>query len=211
MAERKIAIIGAGGHARETSLLLVQCGVARDQIAGFFVDDRYWSDTLVEDFPQFRMRDFDPASFDAVVAIGDSALRRAMVAAMPADTYYPGLVHPSSITPPGFKAGEGVIVHAGCIITTNVTLNRHVQLNRGTQIGHDSVLGDFSTTAPGAIVSGNCTIGMTSYLGAMSCIRERQRVGDNAIVGMGSVVVTDVPDHATYVGNPARPLVRADK
>ncbi len=43
----------------------------------------------------------------------------------------------------------------------------------------------------------------------MSSIRERQVVGDGATVGMGAVVVSNVPAHATYVGNPARPIARA--
>jgi sugar O-acyltransferase (sialic acid O-acetyltransferase NeuD family) len=207
--DRRIAIIGAGGHARETALLLLQCGIARDCVAGFFVDERYWSETTVEGFPLRRLAEFEPAHHDAVVAIGDSQARRAVVDGLPAGTCFPGFVHPSVIAPASLSIAEGVIVHAGCIITTNVRLGRHVQLNRGTQVGHDSVLDEFATTAPGAIISGNCTVGAAAYLGAMSCIRERQQIGHGAIVGMGAVVVSDVPAEATYVGNPARPLMRA--
>ncbi len=204
-----IAIIGAGGHARETVLLLLQCGIARDAIAGFFVDDPYWSDISVEGFPLRRRGHFDPAHHDAVVAIGDSRLRRTVVESLPPGTRFPGFVHPSVISPADLSVAEGVILHAGCIITTNVQLGRHVHLNRGSQVGHDSVLGEFVTTAPGAIISGNCTIGTTAYLGAMSCIRERQEIGADSVIGMGAVVVGNVPAHATYVGNPARPLTRA--
>ncbi|MGA6182674.1 MULTISPECIES: acetyltransferase [Stenotrophomonas] len=207
--DRVIAIFGAGGHARETALLLLQCGIARDAIAGFFVDDQYWSDTTVEDFPLRRRGDFDPGPHEAIVAIGDSRARRKVVESLPAGTRFPSFIHPSAITPAQLSVPEGVILHAGCILTTNIHLGRHVQLNRGSQVGHDSVLGDFVTTAPGAIISGNCTIGATAYLGAMSCIRERQEIGMDAIVGMGAVVVGNVPAHATYVGNPARPLTRA--
>jgi len=206
--ERKIAIIGAGGHARETALLLQQCGISRDAIAGFFVDDRYWTETAVEGFPLLRIGDFDTGRHDAVVAIGDSRARRAVVEGLPPSTRFPGFVHPSVIAPADVAIAEGVILHAGCIVTTNVTLGRHVQLNRGTQVGHDSVLEAFCTTAPGAVISGNCHVGADAYLGAMSCIRERQTIGAGAMVGMGAVVVSDVPPDSTYVGNPARPLQR---
>jgi len=206
---RKIAIVGAGGHARETALLLFQCGVAREHLAGFFVDDHYWSETSVEGLPLRRLGEFDPDHHVAIVAIGESHARRKLVEQLPVSTRFPAFVHPSVIAPTDLVVGEGVILHAGCIITTNVRLARHVQLNRGTQVGHDSVLGDFVTTAPGAVISGNCTIGACSYLGAMSSIRERQLVGDGATVGMGAVVVSNVPAHATYVGNPARPIARA--
>lgn len=203
-----IAIIGAGGHARETALLLFQSGIDRSALAGFFVDDQYWSDTTIEGLPLRRMESFEPGRHDAIVAIGDSHVRRAVVECLPPSTRFPSFVHPSVIAPEDLLLTDGVILHAGCIITTNVRLGRHVQLNRGSQVGHDCVLGEFATTAPGAIISGNCSIGDTAYLGAMSCIRERQKIGKGATVGMGAVVVSDVPADATYVGNPARPLVR---
>ncbi len=208
LAARSIAVIGAGGHARETLLLLRQCGVRPGQIAGFFVDSDYWRDETIDGYPQWRLNMLDPDVHHAVVAIGDSILRRQVVGSLPPGTRFPSFVHPSAIVPDDFALDAGVIVHAGCIITCNVTIGRHVQLNRSTNIGHDSVLHDFVTTAPGVVISGNCTIGAASYLGAMSCVREKQEVGAGSLVGMGAIVVTDIPDRATYCGNPARALAR---
>lgn len=203
-----IALIGAGGHARETLLMLQQCGVEADRIAGFFVDDQYWSDGLVDGQRQFKLDTFDPKVHCAVIAVGDSQVRRRIAASMPADTCYPSFAHPSSILPDYLELPEGVMIHAGCIITTNVRIERHVQLNRSTNVGHDCVLREFATTAPGAVISGNCEVGAAAYLGAMSSIREKQRIGEDAVVGMGAVVVTDVPARAVYVGNPARAIAR---
>jgi len=41
-------------------------------------------------------------------------------------------------------------------------------------------------------------------LGANSTILSGIRIGDNALVGAGSVVTRDVADHALVLGNPAR-------
>jgi acetyltransferase-like isoleucine patch superfamily enzyme len=45
-------------------------------------------------------------------------------------------------------------------------------------------------------------------IGLGALIRDHRSVGSNAIVGMGAVVVDDVANGTTVVGNPARPQMR---
>lgn len=48
-------------------------------------------------------------------------------------------------------------------------------------------------------------IGEAAFIGSRSIILHNcNRIGNNAVVGMGSVVTKDVPDNAIVVGNPAR-------
>lgn len=49
-------------------------------------------------------------------------------------------------------------------------------------------------------------IGSQTFIGANSIIMPGVKVGDNCIVGAGSVVTKDVPDNSLVVGNPARIL-----
>jgi serine O-acetyltransferase len=39
-------------------------------------------------------------------------------------------------------------------------------------------------------------------------IKNKVKIGNNVTVGMGAVVVKDVPDNVTMVGNPARILTK---
>ncbi len=39
-----------------------------------------------------------------------------------------------------------------------------------------------------------------------SCVKEQTRIGDDAIVGMGSAVFSDVADATIVLGNPARAM-----
>ncbi|HYG33709.1 MAG TPA: hypothetical protein VEC99_02930, partial [Clostridia bacterium] len=59
-----------------------------------------------------------------------------------------------------------------------------------------------------AVVSGFVQLGRSCYVGAGAMIRQRLQIGDGALVGIGAVVLRDVPAEMTVVGNPARPLVR---
>ena len=48
-------------------------------------------------------------------------------------------------------------------------------------------------------------IGENAFIGAKSVILFNcNRIGNNAVVGTGSVVTKDVPDNAIVAGNPAR-------
>ena len=50
------------------------------------------------------------------------------------------------------------------------------------------------------------TIGDHTFLGAGSVILNALKVGRRVTVGAGAVVIRDVPDDVTVVGNPARAL-----
>ena len=69
---------------------------------------------------------------------------------------------------------------------------------------HDDVLGDFATLASGVRLGGGVRVGMGAYLGAAAAVREGCRVGEWSLVGMGSVVLQDVPAFETWWGAPAR-------
>jgi acetyltransferase-like isoleucine patch superfamily enzyme len=44
------------------------------------------------------------------------------------------------------------------------------------------------------------------YLGQACAIKQYLRIGRGSLIGMGSVVVRDVPPNSVMVGNPARKL-----
>jgi UDP-3-O-[3-hydroxymyristoyl] glucosamine N-acyltransferase len=59
-----------------------------------------------------------------------------------------------------------------------------------------------------AIIGGSVDIGDGSWIAPASAVRDWRSIGKNALVGLGAVVTKDVPDGATVVGNPARPIER---
>jgi acetyltransferase-like isoleucine patch superfamily enzyme len=73
-------------------------------------------------------------------------------------------------------------------------------------LGHDCALGDYTSIAPLASISGNVTAGQGVDIGTSAAIRQGLSLANGCGVGMGSVVIKDVPANTLVVGNPARPL-----
>ncbi|MGC1395143.1 MAG: DapH/DapD/GlmU-related protein [Coleofasciculaceae cyanobacterium] len=95
-------------------------------------------------------------------------------------------------------------------IGKNLQLQHGVGLviNHETIIGENCVLRNSTTIGNKKIADGSYSaapkIGNNVDIGANVVIIGAITIGDNAVVGAGSVVVKDVPEGAVVVGNPAR-------
>lgn len=100
--------------------------------------------------------------------------------------------------------GDGVFINACCHFQDH----GGVTLGEGCQIGHNVVFAtlnhglapeDRKTTYPAPIV-----LGKNVWVGSNSTILSGVTIGDNAVVGAGTVVTKDVPANTVVGGIPAR-------
>jgi serine O-acetyltransferase len=77
-----------------------------------------------------------------------------------------------------------------------------IVLNPSVTIGDNCNLSQFTTI--GSNHNNAACIGSNVYIGPHVCIVENVKIGDNCIIGAGTVVVKDVPPNTTVVGVPAR-------
>jgi putative colanic acid biosynthesis acetyltransferase WcaB len=100
--------------------------------------------------------------------------------------------------PWGLKVGAGLrLFHGmGLVINDKTVIGSNVVLRHNTTIGLKETL-PFGTRA-------SPMIGDNVDIGANVVILGPIKVGKGARIGAGAVVVKDVPDGATVVGNPAR-------
>jgi sugar O-acyltransferase (sialic acid O-acetyltransferase NeuD family) len=117
-------------------------------------------------------------------------------------------IHPSAVISGSVKMGDGVMIAANATLNPMVELGRGVICNTSSSIDHECIIGDFCHIAPGVVLCGNVTVGKNTFIGANSVIRQGIVIGNNVTIGAGTVVVKDVPDGATVVGNPAKQIVR---
>jgi UDP-3-O-[3-hydroxymyristoyl] glucosamine N-acyltransferase len=102
--------------------------------------------------------------------------------------------------------GEGSFIGAYSILTTNIKIGKHALLNRTNHIGHDTVIGDYFSAMPGAIISGDVTIYDCVYMGTNSSIREKLNIHSLSIIGMNSCVIKNINEPGVYGGVPSRKL-----
>jgi len=190
----KKALLGYGGHARE---VMFQMG---ENLPCFVEDNFVCNSTL-------PLSQFDPKEYKLMVAVGDSTIRKRLVDNLPPSTQFFTFIHETVISSKFYSViGEGSFIGAYSIITTNVKLGKHTLLNRGNHIGHDSTIGDYFSAMPGAIVSGNVTIGNNVYMGTNSTIKEKINVTDNVTIGLNSGIIKDINQEGIYVGTPSKKI-----
>jgi sugar O-acyltransferase (sialic acid O-acetyltransferase NeuD family) len=190
----KKAIIGYGGHARE---VLSQMG----KKLPCFVDDNYVSE---ETLP---LSSLNIKKYKVMVAIANPIDRLNVVSNLPKETKFFSFIHPTAlILDKNIKIGKGSFIGAFSVLTTNIKIGNHAILNRLNHIGHDTIIGDYFSGMPGSIISGNCTIGNSIYLGTNSSVREKITICDNVTVGLNSGVVKNINKSGTYVGLPSKKI-----
>lgn len=104
------------------------------------------------------------------------------------------------------RVGDGVFMNFGCVIldVMPVSIGAGTQVGPGVQILAADHPRDPGLRAQGLEYGRPVMIGGNVWIGAGAIILPGVNVGDDALIGAGSVVTRDVPAGATVVGNPAR-------
>ena len=104
--------------------------------------------------------------------------------------------------------GRDVFLNFGCVILDVVT----VEIGDGTQIGPAVQIyaadhpRDAEARRSGLEFGRPVRIGRNVWIGSGAIVLPGVTIGDDAVVGAGSVVTRDVPPGSRVAGNPARPL-----
>jgi sugar O-acyltransferase (sialic acid O-acetyltransferase NeuD family) len=211
---KRIAVVGAGGQARDTAWLIEQINAHAPtfEFVGFLVSDLGAltpHDSAVEGDESW----LDDNDIDALaLGIGSPSARHAVAARLEAkhpSIEWPQLIHPSAIVAHATNTiGRGVMISSYVVATGGCTIGDHVVLNPHVTVGHDSEIRRATVMNHAAGVSGTTRIGERVLIGTGARVLQGLRVGQGATVGAGAVVTKDVEPDTVVVGVPARRLMR---
>lgn len=112
----------------------------------------------------------------------------------------------------GVRVGDRVRIGANTVIDCgtigDTVLEDDVKIDDLVQVSHNSIIRRGAYVISGTIVCGGVEVGEDAWIAPHSTIHEQRHVGAGSVVGMGAVVLKDVPACSTVVGNPARILKR---
>lgn len=206
-----LVIIGASGLAREVFDLAHICyGSNPDfKIKGFLSDGPSQIESMGYPKVLNTVAGYDVKEGDVFFcAIGNVKDRKKTVEIILAKGgKFINLIHPSSIISPSAKIGTGVAIKAFCSVASDVFISDFTYIQSSVIIGHDVRIGQFCQVNSFSFFAGNCNINNLCTINAGAKLVQKTVVEEEAIVGMGSVVLTRVKKGTTVFGIPAKRLL----
>jgi UDP-N-acetylbacillosamine N-acetyltransferase len=116
------------------------------------------------------------------------------------------LIHPKAYVATTAQLGCNIIVNANAVIHPYTSIANGTVVHALANIGHNCDIGMCCNISPGAVVGGWVQIGEGAYIYMNSTVLNNIKIGKHSIIGAGSMVVTNVPDNTTVMGNPAKTI-----
>jgi len=113
-------------------------------------------------------------------------------------------IHPSVIIGNGVNIGYGVVAMAGVIFNPKASIGNFTFFATSAHVEHDCVIDDYSSISAGSLTGGHVHMGKFAALTLGVVVLDRLSIGENTVVGAGSIVIKSLPSNVLAYGNPAK-------
>ena len=208
---KHLLIVGARGWGREVYDIARACIQAGEQLeVKGFLDDKADALESYNNYPPIigPVESYKVQKDDVFVcALGDVNYKKVYIKkVLNKGGDFISLIHPTSIIGNNAKIGVGCIIGAYANISCDTIVGNYVTFSVKAGMGHDSTIGDYTHVGGLTNISGFVSIGKEVTIHPCSNIIPHRVIGDNSIVGTGSVVIRNVKAGTTVFGNPAKRL-----
>lgn len=217
---RKILLLGAGGHCKSVldSLLNLGCyqsiGLVDNKLQripgegeNLNLNPLCMGSSVVgtdADLERLQAEGYTDA-FVTVGSIGNVALRKKLYVLLKQKGFsVPNIIDNSAVVSPYAALGEGIYIGKNAVVNADAIIGNCAILNTATVIEHECIVMDFVHVAPGSILCGNITVEEGTHIGAKSVVKQGLNIGANTMIGMGSVVLNDIGSRTVAYGNPCK-------
>ena len=207
---KKLLIIGARGFGREVYDLALDCieGGADFEIKGFLDDKKDALDGL-SGYPPIvsSVEDYVPEEDDIFICgLGTPEWRKNYTEKiLDKGGRFTTLISPYAIIRRTARIGVGCIITA----SSNISMDAHVADHcavLSSAVGHDVRIGKYSVLSGRVSLNGFVEVGDMAYIACGAIVAPHKKIGEGAMVGTGSVVISNVKSHIKVFGNPARKI-----
>lgn len=198
----RLILIGSGGHALSIADTLARTGVRPDGCINEVNDLALPGVPLLgrslEDIPDVRDCRF-------FIAFGDNENRRRWFETLRGlDLPLVNIIDPTALISDSAVLGCGVFVGKYAVINAGAVIGDDAIVNTRAIVEHECRVGSHVHLSTGSILNGKAVAEDLVFFGSGAVCNDKVRIGREAVVGSGSVVIRDIPPAVTAVGNPAR-------
>ncbi len=202
----ELVIVGAGGHALEIIWLARILGRSIRGVLDDACDKKSFDGVPL--LGNIKACAAHP-DCEFVVAVGAPRVRRQLVRQIEEcvpQARYATLIHPRVTLSDSCSVGEGTVIAAGATVSVHVNIGAHCIININSSLSHEVVLGDYCTLAPNVALAGKVCLEELVDVGLGAGVKQGTVLRKGSILGMGSSLLTDLPENQVYVGVPAKLL-----
>jgi len=206
----ELIIVGASGFGREMVKYIEDINATSPTwvLKGFIDDNLNALDGYPCDYKVIgTIKDWKPSDNEEFVcALAFPSVKQKVVALLKEKgAKFTTLIHPSAMLHTHCSIGEGTVITPNSVISANATVGNFVSV-LGSNVAHDASVGDFSTLSGKCALNGHVVVGKGVYMGCGVLVAPSKKIGDNATVGIGSVVISNVKAGTKVFGNPAKKI-----
>ena len=208
---KQLLIIGARGWGREVYDIAKACSEAgADFTVKGFLDDKAEALDGYDNYPPIisPVETYGIQKDDVFIcALGDVNYKKQYAdIIINKGGEFISLVHPTAVLGTNAKIGNGCVVGAFANLSNDTVMGDFVTMSIRSGMGHDSSIGNYSHIGGHCAISGFVTIGESVTMHPGCIIVPHRKIGDNAVIGTGSVVLGNVKAGVTVFGNPAKKI-----
>jgi sugar O-acyltransferase (sialic acid O-acetyltransferase NeuD family) len=190
----KILIFGGSGHAKDLMSVAIENGYQSFEIV---TTD---GSSKIDDIRVTAEAHFAPENYrdwDAIVAIGDNAVRKRLFEKFSSELCFVNLVAPSATVSPSAVIGRACYIGPFCFIAPDARIGDACIVNAHSIVGHDAKIGSFSHISPQVCISGHVELGDEVFVGAGAKFNNGSyakplTIADRVHIGMGCSVTRSI-------------------